>query len=81
MSAAAAGVETLSASRRFCSPDTSETTERKLRPTHLIKPYAIPSNASASAAYLKLTGTVAWSWGQEQRITGLELSAACGSHG
>ena len=59
ISAAAAVFDAFSASRRCCSCDVSETTDRRLLPTHLIRPYAIPTNASASAPYLKLTGTVA----------------------
>jgi hypothetical protein len=35
----------------------SERSDRTLRPTHLIRPYAMPAIAKASAPYLKFTAT------------------------
>src|SRR4051812_1474119 len=54
-SAAADGIEAASASICASSTRESDTSDRTLRPTHLIRPYAMPTMAKASAPYLKLT--------------------------
>ena len=56
-SAAAAGIEAASASMRDDSSDESEMSDRSVRPTQLIRLYAMPMSAIASAPYLKLAAT------------------------
>jgi hypothetical protein len=56
-SAAAAGIDAASASSFADSTDESAISDRRVRPTHLMSPYAMPISANASAPYLKLAAT------------------------
>ena len=56
-SPAAAGTVAASASTRVDSSGESEMSDRNVRPTHLMSPYAIPISANASAPYLRLAAT------------------------
>ena len=56
-SPAAAGIDAASASTRDASSAESEMSDRSVRPTHLMRPHAMPISAIASAPYLKLAAT------------------------